>query len=135
MFARELHGVHYEARGAETALESVMLPECGLHGMQVAVRREPLYGDDIRALHMRGQNVAGLGGAAIDVHGARPTLSRVAADVRAGEAQMRAQELDEQRARVDFRADGFPVDGHRDGNAHGFSRVTPTCPAAIGCEP
>ena len=56
-------------------------------------------------LRLRGEHVARLHRAAVDVDGARAALAGVAADVRAGEPQVVAQELDEQRARVDVGVD------------------------------
>jgi hypothetical protein len=43
------------------------------------------------------------------VHGARAAMPRVAADVRAGQTQVPAQKLDQERARVDFRVTAFPL--------------------------
>src|SRR4029079_2536323 len=56
--------------------------------------------------------------AAVDVHRASAALRGVAADVRSGQLQLLAQELDEQRARIDRPADGLAVDGEGNGNVH-----------------
>ena len=59
--------------------------------------------------------VQALHGPAVDMHDAGAALAGVAADVRAGQAQVLAQELHEQRARLDVGCDRFAVDGHRYG--------------------
>ena len=51
------------------------------------------------------------------MHDAGAALAGVAADVRAGEAQVLAQELHQQRARIDLGADALAVHGHR--HVHG----------------
>ena len=55
---------------------------------------------------------------AVHVHGAGAALRGVAADVGAGQLQVLAQELHEQRARVDRPGDGLAVDGEGNGNVH-----------------
>jgi hypothetical protein len=57
-------------------------------------------------------------GVVVDVHGARAALRGVAADVRAGETQVVAQQLDQQRPRVDRGVDGLAVDGQRKRDGH-----------------
>ncbi len=76
-----------------------------------------------------GEHGAGLGRAALDVHDAGAALAGVAAHVRAGEAQMIAQELDQQHARVDLGGDRLAVHGH--GHMHGAAAGLPgAAPAA-----
>jgi hypothetical protein len=59
-------------------------------------------------------------------------LRGVAADVRAGELKLLADQLHEQRARIDVRRHGFAVDGQADGNAHGCLLVwTATASVAV----
>jgi hypothetical protein len=55
------------------------------------------------------------------MHGARAALGGVAADVRAGQAQMLAQEIDEQRVGRDIGRDGLAVDAQRKRDGHGGS--------------
>ncbi len=55
---------------------------------------------------------AGLDRAAIDVDHAGAALAGVAADMGAGEAEMLAQELDQQRARLDLARHRLAVDLH-----------------------
>ena len=58
---------------------------------------------------------------AVDVDGARAAIARVAADVRAGQPEVVAQEVDEQEARLDVRLVGLAVDG--DGDVLGAHRL------------
>ena len=60
----------------------------------------------------RGQHGARLHRDAIDQHQAGAALRGVAADMGAGEAQVVAQELDQQRAVLDIGRDRLAVDGH-----------------------
>ena len=86
--------------------------------MQLSARADALYGDNIRALDLRGEDDARFHGATVDVHGAGAALPGVAADVGAGQPQVLAQKLHQQRARIKRGADGFAVDGQGDGNVH-----------------
>ena len=91
-----------------------MLAERRLHRMQLVAVREALDGEDLGAVGRRGEHRAGLHRDAVHVHDAGAALRRVAADMRAGQAEMVAQELHEQRAVLDLPRYGPPVhgDGH-----------------------
>ena len=67
-----------------------------------------------RAVGLDGEHRAGLGALAVDVHRARAAVARVAADVRAGQAEDVAQQVDEQEARLDVGLAGLAVDRERD---------------------
>ena len=56
---------------------------------------------DLGALALEREHGAGLDGDAVDMHDAGAALGGVAADMRAGEPQVLAQELHQQRARFD----------------------------------
>ena len=58
---------------------------------------------DRRALRLHGEDVARLHRAAVEVDRARAALRGVAADVRPGESEVHAQEIDEQHPRFDVR--------------------------------
>ena len=58
----------------------------------------------------------------VEMDDAGAALARVAADMGAGEAQGLAQELHEQRARLDVAGDGFAVHRHADGGHSHSSR-------------
>ncbi len=55
-----------------------------------------------------GEHRAGFDGAAVHMDDAGAALAGVAADMRAGQVQMLAQEIDEQRAVFDFGGNGLP---------------------------
>ena len=82
------------------------------------------------ALGLDGKDGAGLHRLAVDMDDAGAALAGVAADMGAGHAEMLAQELDQQRARLDLAGDGLAVDGHGDGNGHVvFSLTSLVCAA------
>ena len=105
---------HDHARRAVAALQAVLFPEALLQRVQLAVRRQPFDGRDRRAVGLHREHRAGLRAAAVDEHRAGAALARVAADVRAGEAEMLAQEVHEQQARLDVALRDLAVDRHRD---------------------
>ena len=82
--------------------------------MQLAVRREPLDGRDLGAVGLDREDRAGLRAAAVDEDGAGAALTGVAADVRAGQTQVFAEEVDQEHAGVDVSLARLAVDGHRD---------------------
>ena len=95
------HGRHDHPRRAVAALEAVLLPEAFLQGMQLTVRREALDRRDRGAVGLDREDRAGLRAPAVDEDGAGAALTGVAPDVRAGQAQVLAEEVDEKHARVD----------------------------------
>src|SRR5271165_801601 len=113
-------GGHDHARGAIAALQPVMLAEGLLHRMQRPIGiGETLDGEHIRPLDLPDEYGARLHGLAVDMHDAGAALRRVAAHMGAGEPQVLAQKLHQQRARVDITGDGFTV--HRQGDVgHGL---------------
>ena len=64
--------------------------------------RQALDRGDLRAVGLHRQHGAGLDRLAVDMHDAGAALAGVAADMGAGQAQLLAQELDQQRARLDL---------------------------------
>ena len=58
---------------------------------------------------LTGQHGAGLDRLAVDMHDAGAALAGVAADMGAGQAQVLAQELDEEGAVLDIGRDGLAV--------------------------
>ena len=55
----------------------------------------------VGAVELRGEHQARAGGLAVDQHGARAADALLAAGVGAGEGQLVAQEVEQQRARLD----------------------------------
>ena len=100
---------------AVAALQAVLLPEALLQRMQLAVLgASPSMVVTVGAVGLHGEDRARLRAAAVDEHRARAALARVAADVRAGQVELFAQEVHEQRARLDVRLAHLAVDGDRD---------------------
>src|SRR2546423_737083 len=104
---------HDHARRAEAALEAVFLHEAHLHGVELSVLLHVLDGAHLVAASHRGEHGARLHGLAVHEHGAGAAVAGVAAPVGAGEAQVLAQEVDEQQARLDLLGDLLAVDRHR----------------------
>ena len=88
-----------------------MLAEGFLHRVQSAVRGKPLDGGDGRAVHGDRERRAGLHRLAVEMHDAGAALRGVAADMGAGQPQVLAQELHQQRARVDIGRHRIAVHG------------------------
>jgi hypothetical protein len=94
-------GEHHAGR-TKTALQSVAVLERGLHRVQLAVSGgETFDGGYLRSIRLRGENRARLDRIAIDQDRAGTALTGVATDVRAGEAEIIANEIDQQRTRID----------------------------------
>ena len=91
-------GRHDHAGCAKAALQAVVLAEGLLHRMQPAVGGETLDGGDFGAIEGDRECGAGLDGAAVHLDRAAAALAGVTAHMGAGQAQVIAQELDEQRA-------------------------------------
>ena len=99
----EINGGHDHAGGAETALQTVMLAEGRLHGVQFATLCQPLNGHNARALAGQSQRGAGFDRLAINMHHTGAALAGVTADMRAGEMLVFADKLHQQGARINQR--------------------------------
>jgi hypothetical protein len=98
-----------------------MLVESLLQRMQAAVGlRHAFDGKDLAAFSLYRKDGAGLDGLAVEIDGAGTAMGGVAADMRTGQAQMLAQEVDQQRARFDLCGDLAAIDGHRHPHFVGF---------------
>src|SRR5215813_11173929 len=107
---------HDHARRAVAALQPMMLAERFLHRMQRPVLlRQPLDGGDVGALDLPREHGARLHRLAVDMHDAGTALRGVATHMGAGEPQVLAQELHQQRARIDVTGDGLAVHRQSDG--------------------
>src|SRR5919109_5535986 len=96
--AEELGAGHDHPRRAEAALERVVLPERLLERMELAASRETLDRRDLAAVGLDGEHGAGLHRVPVEVDRAGAAERRVAADLRAREAEVVAEEVDEQRS-------------------------------------
>jgi hypothetical protein len=109
----EVDRVHHHSRGAEAALQAVMLLERRLHRVQGAVRlRHALDGQYVGALGLHRQHRTRLHGFAVHLHRASAALGGVAADVSAGEAKLLANERHQKGSRFDLGRNGLSVDLH-----------------------
>src|SRR5215470_9691846 len=106
---------HDHSRGAKTTLQSVMLAKRGLQRMLGITRlAQALNRVDRRSVRLNGQDRARLHGAAVEVHGPRAALSRVAADMRARDAEVIPQEVHEQPPGLDLSLPPRAVDSNGD---------------------
>jgi hypothetical protein len=118
--AHHVDGRHDHAGCAKATLQAMVLAKRLLHRMEPAVGGETFDGRDLGAVEGDRERRAGLDGVAVRMDRAAAALAGVAADMGAGQAQVLAQELDEQRAPLDFAADRFAVHGHGN-DGHDFS--------------
>src|SRR5215813_12323795 len=106
---------HDHSRGAEPALQGVMLAEGGLQRMLGITRlAQALDRVDRRSVRLNGQDRARLHGAAVEVHSARAALGRVATDMRTSDAEVIAQKVHEQLPGVNLSLPPLAVDGNGD---------------------
>src|SRR5712691_2437375 len=86
---------HQHSRRAEAALQRVLLVKRFLQRLQLAGIRKALDGVHPTAVRLHGEHQAAAHDVAVDPHGACAAHPVLATDVRAGEAQLIAQEVDE----------------------------------------
>src|SRR6267142_567386 len=92
---------HHHPRRAVPALQPVLVPERFLDGVELAVLLQALHGADLRAVRLDREHRARLHRLDVEQHGAGAAVRGVAADVRPGQAQVLAQEVDEQQPGLD----------------------------------
>ena len=132
MVLQEIDCAHDHARSTEPALQRVMFAKTLLHRMKGSVGfRDSFDRDEVAALRLHRDHVAGLHRAAVQVDRASATLRRIAANVGPGEAQFIPDELDEERALLDLRRDGPTVHGHGNADCHEASSKV-GCSASLG---
>src|SRR5207253_10930071 len=86
-----------------------------------AVLLQAFHRGDLRALGLDREDGAGLHRLAIEQHRASAAVGGVAADVRAGQAQVLAEQVDEKQSRLDLHAVRSAVDGQLDVmRGHGY---------------
>src|ERR671934_36253 len=82
--------------------------------MQIAVRCDPFDSRHLAAVRLDGEHGARFHRPPVEQDCAGTACRRVAADVRAGEAELLAQEVDEKLARLDLGLVANAVDGNGD---------------------
>jgi len=106
---------HDHARGAETALQGVMLAKGRLQRMLGITRlAQALNRVDRCSVSLNGQDRARLHSTAVEVYSARPAPSRVATDMRARDAEVIPQEVDKQLPGLDLSLPPHAVDSNGD---------------------
>jgi hypothetical protein len=115
LMPKQFQRAHDHARGAETALQGVMLAERRLQRMLGITRlAQALDRVDRCSVRLNGQDRARLHGAAVEVYSARAALGRVATDMRARDAEVIPQEVHEQLPGLDLSLPPLAVDGNGD---------------------
>ena len=114
---------HHHPRRAKAALQPVIFLERGLHRMERIPAGQPLDRRHRRAVERDREHGARFGGDAVDQHVARAALAGVTADVRAGEAEIVAQQLDEQGFGRNVPHDRRAVQG--EGGFHAYQSAQP----------
>ena len=99
---------------AVAALQAVLLPESFLQGMEPTVVGQAFDRHDLGAVRLNREERARLGATPIDQHGAGAALARVAPDVRAGQIEVLAQEVDQKQSRLYVHRAHLAIDGDRD---------------------
>src|SRR3954454_18380636 len=111
-------GREHHPRRAEPALEGVLLVKGLLHGMEIPVLRQALDRRDLRPVGLDAEHGARLDRLAVDEHRAGAAGRRVAADVRARQAETIAEDVDEELPGLEVELVRSPVDAERDAS-HG----------------
>src|SRR5262252_3912599 len=100
----------------------MLLKEALLDGIELAFFFESFDSRDVPAVGLHGEHGAGLHRHTVEEHGTGAAMRRVAADVRARQPQVLAQEMNEKQSRFDFALARGAVDV--DGDVvfrHGYS--------------
>src|SRR5688572_16699182 len=114
VFLEQRLGYEHHARRAEPALQTVVIPERLLHGVQRVAVGDALDGGDARAVQLNGKHEAGAYGLPVVEHRARAAHAVLAAHVRAREPEALAKKVGESEPRLDRALVAVPV--HRDGD-------------------
>src|SRR5258706_4635802 len=97
-------------RGAEAALPPVVLDEGLLDRVELVALGQPLDGEDLLAVHPDRELAARIDIAPADDDRAGAALAAVAADARAGEPELVAENFRQRLAVLDFQPVGLAVD-------------------------
>src|SRR4051794_39444325 len=115
----------------EPALRSEFLDHGLLHRMQFAVRSFDTFdGDDFAPAHRVGQRRAGITRHIVEHHGAVAALGVIAAELRAGEAELVTQRVNERFVREHVDRPVAAVDVERHQPRHGARSLSKGCAAA-----
>ena len=110
----QAHGGHHHPGRAVAALEPVLLVERLLERMEIAVVGEPLDRRQLHPVCLDAEQRAGLDRLSVQQHGASAARRGVATDVRAGQPETLAQDVDEELTRLQVELVANAVDNKRD---------------------
>src|SRR5487761_2728963 len=113
---QEPGGLHDHPRGAEAALEPVLVQDRLRGRVGGPALPHPLDRGDLAAVRLDGKHRAALRAATVHRDGAGAARGAVATDVRPGQPEVLAQHVDKQPSRLDVGLVASTV--HRDGNVH-----------------
>src|SRR5262249_22135543 len=105
------------ARRAEPALQGMMLREGALNLVELAWFGEPLHGDDVRAVGLRGVLSAATHGSSIDQNRTGAAYPMLATDVDSEGLQLRTEKIARHHARLGLAASSLPVQGQMEREA------------------
>jgi hypothetical protein len=88
----------------------MMFLKRGLNGMEFSVFRQSLDRGDLRAISLNREHGAGFDGLTVHMYDARAALAGVASDVCAGQIELIAKVVNQQRTRLDVVVVDFAVD-------------------------
>ena len=108
-------GEHEEAGGAEAALQRVVIAEGLLQIRQLLAVGEPFHGAYLGAVSLNAEDQAGADRGVVQDHRAGTADAVLAAQVRAGVAQVVAEHVGERPARLDDQVVVAAVDPQPDG--------------------
>jgi hypothetical protein len=114
---QEIERHHQHARRQKPHCSLVLVK--GLLRGGTAVGGEPFDGHELRAVRLHRQHDAGARRFAVEVNGARAAHAMLATDMGAGEAEVLAQEIREELARLASAFVTLAVDGESNGDRLG----------------
>ena len=91
-------GGHNHSRGTESTLQSVVLTEGFLHGMELVSAAQPFDGGDRRAVGLDGEHQAGANAHPVGEDRACPAYAVLAAGVGADETELVSEEVDQEQS-------------------------------------
>jgi hypothetical protein len=114
---------------------AVAVPEGFLERRQLAVGSQALDRRQLAAVSLDGEHRARLHGAVVHENGARAALAGVTPDVRARQAKLLAEKVDQQIPRFDGAGVGSAVDSHTDRHAVSHKPSLAMAERTVRCRP
>lgn len=107
---QQAYRTHNHSCGAVAALEGVLLEECFLNGMQLAVMLKRFDSGDLLAVGGFQSSEAGANGSAVHQNRTCSALAFAAAVLRSGEFQFIAKHVEERTVRITMNGAAYAVD-------------------------